>query len=293
MQPGPGAALEVIESEFLLHLLVRLLTRPASLERRRDGFERGVGRVVGQVILRLAVRSTLADEPRLVAGTVPMTDDGLAVGDADAECAELRAQHALGATTPRNRPERVRSERRDDVAYAARLGGCRAARAWPARHAFGSDGSQFRRHRVHPVAAIREHVAERHAGRYDTRDLVERDLPLRTKHDLFGYAALATTRRVLGPRLGQVQPPRHRKRHLVTCQRQRHERLAVGVLAELSAVLMRDAYRMRALLHERRVVDDQVRVASPDQRVGLVEQNSLVVARVPCRRRDEVMKLLL
>jgi hypothetical protein len=33
VQSGPGAALEVVEAEFLLHLLVSLLARPARLDR--------------------------------------------------------------------------------------------------------------------------------------------------------------------------------------------------------------------------------------------------------------------
>src|ERR1019366_10507773 len=149
MQATPGTSLEVIEAEFFLHLLVRLLARPARVERCGDGFERGIGRVVGQVVLGLAVRSALADQPHLIAWTVSMTDDGLAIGDADAQRAELGAEHALGATTPRDRPERVRPERCDDVAHTARLGGCSTAGAWPARRALGGDSSQSRRHRIH------------------------------------------------------------------------------------------------------------------------------------------------
>jgi hypothetical protein len=34
VQAGPGAALEVVEPQFLLHLLMRLLAHPASLDRR-------------------------------------------------------------------------------------------------------------------------------------------------------------------------------------------------------------------------------------------------------------------
>ena len=188
----------------------------------------------------------------------------------------------------------------------------------PARGAFGGDGSQPRRHCVHvrvgrdadgpaqphlaetsselganPVAAVGEHVAEHHAGRNDALDLVERDLPLRTKRDLLRYAALTTTRLVLGPRLGQVQPQRHPEpasRHAPASTTR-----APGSWHSCRTARSTDAhaYRMRALLHQRRVVDDQVRVSSPDQRVGLVEQDALVLTRVPRRRRDEVMELLL
>ena len=40
MKTGPGAALEVVEAELLLHLLVRLLAHPARLDRGRQRLER-------------------------------------------------------------------------------------------------------------------------------------------------------------------------------------------------------------------------------------------------------------
>ncbi len=46
VQPVPVAALEVVEAEFLLHLLVRLLADPARLDRGRKLAEWRLGRQV-------------------------------------------------------------------------------------------------------------------------------------------------------------------------------------------------------------------------------------------------------
>ena len=39
VQAGPGSPLEVVETEFFLHLLVRLLADPAGLDCRREGLQ--------------------------------------------------------------------------------------------------------------------------------------------------------------------------------------------------------------------------------------------------------------
>src|ERR687889_277956 len=63
VQPAPGAALEVVEAELLLELLVRLLAHPPGLDRRRQLLQRRLGRQVGQVVLALAGGAALAHEP--------------------------------------------------------------------------------------------------------------------------------------------------------------------------------------------------------------------------------------
>jgi hypothetical protein len=42
VQAGPGSALEVVETELFLHLLVRLLADPAGLDRCREGLQRAL-----------------------------------------------------------------------------------------------------------------------------------------------------------------------------------------------------------------------------------------------------------
>ena len=67
MKASPGTAFEVVEAEFFLELLVSLLADPARLDGRRQRFEIDVGREVGQIVLLLAGRAPLADEPDLFA----------------------------------------------------------------------------------------------------------------------------------------------------------------------------------------------------------------------------------
>jgi hypothetical protein len=54
VQAGPGAALEVIEAEFLLQLLMRLLAGPARLDGSRQDLQLHIGGEVGEVVLRLS-----------------------------------------------------------------------------------------------------------------------------------------------------------------------------------------------------------------------------------------------
>src|SRR3954451_24470955 len=49
VQAAPGAPLEVVEAELVLHLLVHLLANPASLDRGGQDLERRVGRMVCHV----------------------------------------------------------------------------------------------------------------------------------------------------------------------------------------------------------------------------------------------------
>lgn len=63
----PGAALEVVETEFLLHLLMRLFTDPARLDGSRECFERSVGGQVRHVVLLLSAQSSFPDQPNLLA----------------------------------------------------------------------------------------------------------------------------------------------------------------------------------------------------------------------------------
>ncbi len=85
----PRPALEVVETEFFLHLLVRLLADPSRLDGRREGEEIGLGGQVREIVLPLAGGAVLADDPRLFAGQVlrALVPDPLrrAVGDAGAD----------------------------------------------------------------------------------------------------------------------------------------------------------------------------------------------------------------
>ena len=66
----------------------------------------------------------------------------------------------------------------------------------------------------------------------------------------------AAPRGISGPGLRQIQLMGDRETGVMIGDRQRHRRLAVGLLAELSAILMVHAHRMVALLGIGCVVDD-------------------------------------
>jgi hypothetical protein len=100
VQPGPGAALEVVEARLLLQLLVGLLADPAGLDRRRQLVERGVGRRVGEVVLLLARAAPFAHQPDLVPGQVPAVAELCTLRRAHPHGAELRRELSLGPLPP-------------------------------------------------------------------------------------------------------------------------------------------------------------------------------------------------
>src|SRR3954453_2583785 len=116
VQPPPGAALEVVEAQLLLELLVRLLAHPARLDQRRQLLQGRVRREVREVVLSLARGPALADQPDLLAGQVPAVPELLALGRAPPQGGELgrerapwrRAAKRCGATRPPPRRPRPR-----------------------------------------------------------------------------------------------------------------------------------------------------------------------------------------
>ena len=67
VQPDPGSALEVVEAEFLLRLLMRLFADPSGFDRGGERPEARVGGKSGHIVFLLARRSALADEPDFIA----------------------------------------------------------------------------------------------------------------------------------------------------------------------------------------------------------------------------------
>src|SRR4029078_2331540 len=65
VQATPAPALEMVEAQLVLHLLVHLLADPTSLVQGRKARERRIGRVIGQLLLPLAAGAILADQPSL------------------------------------------------------------------------------------------------------------------------------------------------------------------------------------------------------------------------------------
>ena len=65
VKPLPGSSLEVVETQFLFHLLVRLLANPSRFDDRRQPAQFRFGRQVGEIVLRFPADAALADQPDL------------------------------------------------------------------------------------------------------------------------------------------------------------------------------------------------------------------------------------
>ena len=147
--------------------------------------------------------------------------------------------------------------------------------------------------RADAVAGIGQHRAEAHAGLQQPLEFLQRDLRLRARRpERLGHAGALQALRILDPGVGQKQPQDDRDRHLIPGQRQRDQRLAVGVLAQSAGILRADADRMRALLGQRRVVDHQDGVGPADEPVGLGQEFGFQRRLVPRADRHEVVQLI-
>ena len=123
MEAMPGSSLEVIEPEFFLQLLVRLLTDPARLDGADKHLERRVTRQVRKVIFALAAGATFADQPYLVAGHMLATHvaDALPrpISDPHTHSGKACRQSTFCAAAPADRAPRRASKhglRRDRFA---------------------------------------------------------------------------------------------------------------------------------------------------------------------------------
>ena len=66
MKAVPRPSLEVVETEFLLQLLMGLLANPSCLDGRGQAAQVHSGGQVGKIVFLLAGHALLADEPGLV-----------------------------------------------------------------------------------------------------------------------------------------------------------------------------------------------------------------------------------
>ena len=101
VEAAPGPALEVIEAEFFLEVLVGLRADPSRLDRGAERLEVGVGRQVAKIVFALARGATLADEPGLLARHVlhAVVMDALwrTIGDPHAHGGEGGRQRLFGS----------------------------------------------------------------------------------------------------------------------------------------------------------------------------------------------------
>ena len=108
MEAAPGPALEVIEAQFFLEVLMGLFADPSRLDRAGEGLEVGVGRQVGKIVFALARSATFADEQGFLARHVlrALVMDVLrwTVGDPHADGGEGGRQRPLGSLAPADAP---------------------------------------------------------------------------------------------------------------------------------------------------------------------------------------------
>src|SRR4051812_23528677 len=106
VQAAPTAALEMVQPQLLLELLVRLLAHPARLDQRRQLRERGLGRQVREVVLAPARGAPLAPQPGPGPRQVPAVPELGAPGRTPPQGGDLGRQRPLGAAPPRDPPPR-------------------------------------------------------------------------------------------------------------------------------------------------------------------------------------------
>ena len=109
---------------------------------------------------------------------------------------------------------------------------------------------------------------------------------------VLGHSGLRRPVGSAGPAFRQKQAQADHHRNLFPRQRQRHQRLAIGGLAERRGVLRRDPDRMRPLLRQRRVVDDKDCAGAPDPLVRLDREFLFQQRFVPDAARNEMMQLV-
>ena len=104
METLPGPALEVIEAEFFLHLLMGLFANPARLDGGSQRFQINIGRQVGEVVFPFAGGSQFTDKPGVFARHVllALVMDALrrAVGDTDPDRGKSGFERPLGSDAP-------------------------------------------------------------------------------------------------------------------------------------------------------------------------------------------------
>ena len=147
--------------------------------------------------------------------------------------------------------------------------------------------------RAQAVTGIRHDAAKTHTSRHHAVDLGQGNLGLRagrsiTRRHAGAFQAVSIAR----PALRQKQAQGHHHRHLTAGQRQRYQRLAIGVLSQRRGILRRDPDRMLPLLRQRGVVDHQHRIAAPDKPIRLNKEFLLQGRRIPDAGRNEVVQLI-
>ena len=127
--------------------------------------------------------------------------------------------------------------------------------------------------RAETVSGICQHTAEANTGCDHAINLGQRDLWLGSRYAMLDWnTGTLHPRRIARPTLGNKETQCDHHRNFTARKRQRHQRLAIGRLAERRGILRSDTNRTIALLRHRGVVDDQHRILAADKSIGLNKQ---------------------
>src|SRR5712691_11196632 len=293
MEPAPPAALEMVEPELVLELLIVALDAPAQLGEADEGRDRRRRRQGREPILRglRFVPRPLDQHPLLRPGRRALL---IAMGGPHTQPREAGTHRTARAFAPRHRPPRRRRKRHGQLLEtlgsvrrgapharrrpAATLPALRRPRRLARRprrrlllHADDVRQPRSRerfakRGRV-AVAGIRDHWSSRHVLGLQGFDLSERDLPLRLERDVVGHAGGPPPPAVARPALRQVELIGDRQAHRLVRHRHTHRHLAVVLFAQDAAVLPGHAHRVLAFLGKPGVIHDpRGHGAMPDHR---------------------------
>ena len=283
MPAAPGAAFEVIETEFVLQLLVGVFDPPAILDHPDEVLLR---RRLGEIGEEKLCWGGSADQPF---GDQPAGGQGLgacarAMGMSHPPHGEATRHRSLAALPPGHLAKRL-LPRESPFGHALRFDRSLDKLAWPdgrpTDHTFEADLSEILPGIDHLQRAV-DAEAPLHPERIEfatklcdrsvgavgkdrsaqaacasAADHLERHLPLRTIAIFSGYSALFPSCSIVGPRLRQIKIRIDAEHAPIDLILERDGDLAVADLAEGPAVLAGHAHRVLALLDETGVVDDQ------------------------------------
>ena len=255
VKAAPAASFVVAQSQLLLEFLIVAFDDPAMFGHLHQRLQRGLRRQGGQPVfggLRFFLRP-FDQEPffRMWFGALV-----IAMGRAHADRGESRAQSFLAALAPADLlPGRSRQRRgptaspkwagdphcaagvwgahpRPGFRGGAGKGCCPGSQtvvvdSMPTTYCNPSSVMAVAERRAVPIAGIRQHHSRRNLLFHRLPDLLQSNLRLGLKLNLFRNPSLLAALGILAPHFRQVQPPRNRQTRIPGAHRQTHRRLAV------------------------------------------------------------------
>src|SRR6201984_1026363 len=243
MEAPPSAALIVAEADFLFEFLIVALDAPAQLGEVDESAERHA--LVDGCEAEFCGRSFILrpfDKQRLFGETrfAPHW------GGVHAHAGKARPQFRVAAFPPRDGAPGVlwKAARQRFDTDAPRLPIILAHRThfdrrYDGRHIFQSKSrDRLAQGAVRPITRIHQHDPGGNTRHQSRTDLLQRKLRLGLEPNRRWHMRLGAARLIVGPIPWQIKPIGDRQTAISIGDRQRHCNLAIGLLAELAAILM-------------------------------------------------------